>query len=186
MKTIQLSSAVSSTVSSVFMGPDVAWYYDDATCNSNGGCLNLPNTKDAPQFCHFLFFDGKVLSSYFESAKQVLTEAEILLGKPLIHRLQRAKANLITQDGTYKKGQHHMPHIDSFDSGSESLIYYVNSTDAGTYFFDSDTQSITHTENSEAGKGVLFDSLQYHAGSSPVKQSRRVVLNFVFHPRIKE
>jgi hypothetical protein len=184
MQQVDISPSVVNQVSSIFTGPDIAWFYSDATCNGNGGCLNTPSTKDVSQFCHFLFLDGQVLSGYFEVAKQVLVDLERQLDKPFISRLQRVKANLICQDKTYQDGQHHMPHVDSFEDGAETFLYYVNTTDAGTYFFDEKAQ-VVHKQLGVGGTGVLFNSSQNHAGSSPTDQLRRVVLNFVFHPRNK-
>ena len=109
-------------------------------------------------------------------------DLECQLDKPFISRLQRAKANLIWQDPAYQRQAHHMPHVDSFESGAESFIYYVNTTDAPTKFFNQ-SGDVVHTQESVAGCGVLFDSQTYHAGSSPTDTPYRVVLNFVFSPR---
>lgn len=182
MLQLDIRDDVVSEVGALFLSEEVAWYLAKETCNPNGGCLDLATTKDVPQFCHFLFLDGQVLSAYFETAKKVLVDLERQLDKPFISRLQRAKANLICQDRTYQSGQHHMPHVDSFEDGSDSFIYYINTTDASTKFFIP-SGDVTRKQECVAGRGLLFDSTIYHAGASPTDTPYRAVLNFVFSPR---
>jgi hypothetical protein len=180
---INIASDTAQLVHKTFMSDGAAWYYSDATCNHGGGKMSLETTIDTPQFCHYLYYDGEVLSEYLPIASKIIDALEMATQTKYANRMARVKANLIYKDPTYPKGFHHTAHIDSFDEGAETFLYYVNSTNAGTYFFDESGNGVKETVDCVEGSGVLFSSSAYHAGSTPTDALRRVVLNFVFSPK---
>ena len=71
------------------------------------------------------------------------------------------------------------PHTDS-PKKHNSIIYYVNDSDGDTIFFKGQNYDEALRISPEKGKCIFFDGSLYHGGSSPVKNSRRIVINFLF------
>ena len=68
-------------------------------------------------------------------------------------------------------------------------IYYVNDSDGYTYIFDKmfDQSNPDQTKFGEyktvkpvKGRAVFFNGLHYHAGSSPIKDQSRIIINADF------
>jgi hypothetical protein len=183
MITHLFSPSVIATVNNHLMGGDIEWYYASATCGDQGGCKLDSKTLDTAQFVHYMYVDGVVTSDIFTVVHPIIVELEEKLQRPFFSRLQRVKANMVMCNPTFDENCYHTPHVDHYSTGAETLLYYVNNSDGGTTFFDA-TNALRkiHTQNPNAGTGVLFDSTMYHAGSSPKRTERRVVINFVFNP----
>ena len=76
------------------------------------------------------------------------------------------------------------PHTDT-DGRYMSLVYYLNDSDADTFFFDDadcfnsvDDRRVTPKRN----RGVMFDAYHKHCASSPKQTRRRLIINSVFKP----
>ena len=67
------------------------------------------------------------------------------------------------------------------------MIYYVNDSDGDTIFFnekhtgtiDNSKKTISQRITPKKNKCIIFDGLQYHAGSTP-KNSHRMFININF------
>ena len=106
--------------------------------------------------------------------------------KVFSNRLIRIKANVLPKQTNYPENYHNYAHIDNLDHPVETLLYYVNDSDGGTFIFNEkkgdkfDKLTIKERVTPKKGRAVLFDSNYFHASSSPVKSSSRAVINFVF------
>ena len=69
-------------------------------------------------------------------------------------------------------------HVDSSKENYYSLIYYVNDSDGYTYFYEGD--QIIYRRSPKINKAILFPSNTKHAGNTPFKTDKRIVLNFVY------
>lgn len=72
------------------------------------------------------------------------------------------------------------PHPDHKNKDFWTLLYYVNSSDGDTFFFNG-SDIILQTKPIK-GTGVLYHSTTIHAGSTPIHHETRVVINCVFMP----
>jgi hypothetical protein len=160
------------------------WYFTEKTCVGTDGCLGVSTTKEVGQFSHLMYLDGIIHSNIFTHVNTIITELERVSNLSLHNRLSRVKANMLMPTCDYPEGFHHTAHIDTHEEGSETFLYYVNDSDGETYFFNlvDDNLEVIHKQTPKSNMGVLFPSDMYHASSSPT-QNRRIVMNFVFHPR---
>ena len=72
------------------------------------------------------------------------------------------------------------PHTDSHKPHFV-IIYYVNDSDGDTVFYGAGNRSTEICRVSpEKNSAVFFDGSTHHAGSSPAKHARRIVINFLF------
>ena len=79
----------------------------------------------------------------------------------------------------------HLPHVD-LEYPHYTMVYYVNDSDGYTYIFDKmfDQSNPDQTKFGEyktvkpvKGRAVFFNGLYYHAGSSPIKDQSRTIIN---------
>lgn len=157
------------------------YFYGENTVN-----LNLTNTyfidnktSDDPQFTHILVENGNINSNYFSLyIKRIIDKLEEELGFPC--KVLRCKVNLnikSTNIGTYNT-----PHIDNLDTRSITAIYYVNTSDGNTYFFDKKYGSIIKEITPTKGTLVWWRGLQFHAKASPSISNKRIVININLLP----
>lgn len=155
----------------------VSYDYDRSIIENNS------NIKDTPQLVHSLLIGGEIRSAHFHFFTQVVNYAlDSMIGEKASHMLSitRAKLNLLTRS-YLPETAFNPPHTDPFITDQDysiNLLYYVNSADGNTRFFDGvDGFNITQEVRPEQGKAVLFDNDHYHASSPPSKSMARVVLN---------
>ena len=87
----------------------------------------------------------------------------------------------------------HFPHtdVDDLDENIYTSIYYVNDSDGDTYLFNqkgpktSEELTIKTQITPSKGKLAVFDAVQFHSSSSPIKSDYRIVLNTVFKKDVK-
>lgn len=184
MDIVQMPATIAQTIRNIFTSDECAWYYTDKTCHDSVGCAVGSNTKDSPQFTHVMLMDGIRCSTYYKAVEPIILELERQFDRPFKPRAQRIKANLLMQDSSYPEGAYHTPHVDHMEPvGAESFVYYVNESDGDTTFFINDNGlQVSDKVSPMMGSGVLFNSNTYHASSSPIHSTRRIVLNFVFSP----
>lgn len=87
----------------------------------------------------------------------------------------RVKVNLLTRIPNYDKDCHNQPHVD-MDEEHITKIYYVNDSDGDTFFFDKD-YNIVERVSPKKGRLVEFKGDVIHAGSNPIENERRMVIN---------
>ena len=144
------------------------------------------NTTDTPQFVHQIYNDIEKQPLPYE-IETILYCMEDYFNKTFSDRLIRIKINMLTKNPTYPIDNYHIPHSDYANDASESAIYYVNDSDGDTFIFnekpDLNLKNISIRDRITPVKGrlVLFDSSYLHASSSPIINSERIVINFVFN-----
>jgi hypothetical protein len=154
-----------------YPGDDFAWIEDRST-------------EDSPQLIHIINNDSKDMS-FISPLVYNIFEA---VGYKL--QFQRIKANLLWPNANRKNpNSYHRPHADHGRGDANTLIYYVNDSDGDTVIFDKiwtgeDPGQLTVSERirPKRGSAILFDSVRYHASSSPTTDVRSVI-NFIFWPR---
>ena len=62
-----------------------------------------------------------------------------------------------------------------------TALYYVNDSDGDTYFFD-DSGKVTKRVTPKKGTLVMWEGKIFHAKSSPIKTTSRVVININLLP----
>jgi hypothetical protein len=91
-----------------------------------------------------------------------------------VKKILRIRANLLTNLRDVPIQHHTMPHLDRYDTTNDTnfmvLIYYVNDSDGPTFVFPEATEP-------KKGRFLLFKNTN-HAGSYPIKNSMRIVINF--------
>lgn len=109
----------------------------------------------------------------------------------------RIKANIQTKVSRKFKDKYNLPHIDcENETKNYTLIYYINDSDGDSYFFNerviarSKEEFIKQVKNltvykkvtPKRGRLVLFRSDILHAGSHPIQNDFRMVINYNFYP----
>lgn len=192
MKIIEniVTDSVRDRMKRIFLRDEFQWFYNDSTSRiipGNKSAIVDANTRESIQFTHKLYEDGRFQSEFVEYVQKImkaLEEKEGIVCTTLI----RAKCNLLPQDRGATVDQYHPPHIDSKDANdyTYTLIYYVNDSDGDTFLFnekygdDFENVTIAHRQTPKEGCALLFKSTSYHASSSPINTSSRVVINIVF------
>lgn len=123
--------------------------------------------------------------------------------------LIKAKANLQTRAPKHIKGKFNFPHTDLDVNAIEkgrwghyitTGIFYVNDSDGDTYLFKNpdyrskynkcddwrlyvDNLEVETKVSPKRGRLVLFPSYTLHAGSHPIENDSRVVINYNFIPK---
>lgn len=152
------------------------WTYTPNTYGNLSSGVVGSNVTESQQFVHILYkHQPNIVSSVFT------------LFRPLVYfcpfeykDLDRMKVNLLCKDSSYPKDHYHTPHADSPKGDTyKTLLYYVNTSDGDTLFFD-DNGNETDRVTPKSNRAVIFDSTIMHASSSPRKTDTRIVINTVF------
>ena len=72
---------------------------------------------------------------------------------------------------------HNVPHIDH-QYKHYTMLYYVNDSDGPTRFFSN--EKIIKEVEPKKGRVVIFPGHIKHSSASPIRTSRRMILNFNF------
>tara|TARA_R100000458_G_scaffold19274_1_gene16869 strand:- start:149 stop:679 length:531 start_codon:yes stop_codon:yes gene_type:complete len=150
-------------LSSLLMGPNVPWYYNDAIAGKE-------THLDGYQFVHNFFNVNKPFD------KQQSQYSSFIM--PVLHKLTpkyvlRVKANLRPKTKELVTSDWHT----DTEIESKTAILYLNSNDGYTVFKQGDKVY------SQANRLVLFESHMEHAGTSCTNDKKRVVLNINYTPR---
>jgi hypothetical protein len=188
----------------LFMYADMSWYYNAGTnyiTEEQKIQISPPNifkdshTQECPQFSHIMCSDSKITSANYSGIFPILYFLEEKTGyKP--NSIKRVKANLLYKDATFPLDFYNEPHTDESLEAyrpMSSLLYYINSSDGDTVFFDKfyspdmnaiDKLEIVNRYTPTQGTGILFSSHQFHASTPPRIHDRRAVINFVMYDSI--
>jgi hypothetical protein len=164
----------------------VSWKFSPQTNNIPDylAVINNKNVNDSFQFEHKAKEQDAILSNFSQNAEGLLS---IFAKKNnvIVDNIFRIKSNIIVGNTKDENG-YHFPHVDSI-SPHYVFLYYVNNSDGDTIFFNEffNGQKIKNLTESvrvkpEAGLGIVFDGLQYHASSSPLNSNFRCVININF------
>jgi len=163
-------------ISNHLLDDQFVWHYNQSSYLSTP-VERIGNCIDYPQLIHRVYYDDKIGSP---------DTYNILL--PLISRIApkkliRIKCNLNFNDSEMDRDSHGFPHIDTADDGAKTAIFYVNDSDGDTFWFNEpygipfDQYTISKRMEPKANRLVVFKSSFMHAGSTPIKSKRRVVIN---------
>lgn len=133
-----------------------------------------PNIKEYFVLSHTTYDERGVVSSFNKPCVRILEN--IVKEK---YKLLRIKCNLSTKIESFKPYEHNIPHTDFDSPNTKTAIFYVNSSDGDTFFFDNDGVVIKRV-TPKKNRLVLFDSTQLHAGSHPSKNDKRICINYNF------
>ncbi len=148
------------------------WYFNNETVGNDKGKINHNENYDGFQFVHGLYRNQVPTSPFFNDIIPVLTSFKQLQ----FEYFKRIKLNLnLKSHNEYV----HLPiHIDIEHSIFTSMIYYVNDSDGDTLFFDKQNNIIERV-SPEKGKVIYFKSNIPHAAENPVKNIKRIIINFL-------
>jgi len=159
----------------------INWHYNDWTVEKTDFYLNElknnKNLKDTYQFTHNFFYNGEILSPHFNKIIKILEESKVRYSE--IHRI---KANFTTNINSFKENHLIVPHTDTNEDHKGtyvSIIYYVHDTDGDTLFFSDDRKKLIKKVSPKKGRAAVFYSNQVHSFKNPIKNDKRVVINFV-------
>ena len=179
---------LSNDMYDMLMDSEFPWWF-----NHNQSGVPKPNNIDVPVssqqygFSHNMFYennDGEVgVSPWWDRAQSIVQPLAQYLKKDIA--LLRVRCGLITNIGGPGVS---WPHVDSFQK-HKTLLYYVDSSDAPTWFFDevfnpSIPEPVKfHGVESimpKRGDAVLFEGWRYHASSYPTNDFKRLTININF------
>jgi hypothetical protein len=161
----------------------IAWGFTPSAANVGDNYdHNDPNILDSVQFVQGIAQDNKPMSTLFQTVVPILWFFEKDTGHK-IKSILRIKANCLVRDGFEVKYQ--PPHIDVYEPGFHSLIYYINDSDGDTIVFDH-IASEGHTNlniidrvTPKQGNALFIPSNRFHSSSCPIDTRQRMVINFV-------
>ena len=148
---------------------DFPWYYIPETVL---GDINkkvkpkLKTTRFNHAFKHFLYNEEGVNSGYYDYFNGLFK----------FNKLIRVKINLLTRTPNYNSDCHNQPHVDVPNVKNIIRIYYVNNSDGDTFFFDK-KYNVIKKVSPKKGRLIEFNGDIIHAGSNPIKNERRMVIN---------
>ena len=173
------------------MGGNFPYFYSSESCvptdykedenedsRLTGALLVDNNTIEAPQFMHMFVSEGAVNSGSYKDVAPILNKVIDLLDGDYF--VAKCKVNMNLADVRFE-GKYHTPHIDNGFDDQVTAIYYVNDSDGDTFFFDSDGK-VTKRITPKKGTLVMWKGKVFHAKSSPIKTTSRVVININLLP----
>lgn len=168
-----------SNIANHFLGNSFAWFYNESSYSEKRQ-PTIGNYVDYPQLVHCILLDGKVLSPI---------EFDIL--HPLLQKLNpkeifRIKCNMSFRSDDSGISSYGYPHVDFIDGKELNLttaVFYLNEADGDTILFNErvgtplESYTISQKIEPKPNRLLLFPSYVTHAGNSPKKYDRRVVIN---------
>jgi len=143
-----------------------------------GSVLVDENTVESPQFSHMFISDGAINSEAYRNVAPILNKLIDLVDEDYF--VVKCKVSMSLTDVRFE-GKYHTPHIDNGFDDQITALYYVNDSDGDTLFFD-DSGKITKRVTPKKGTLVLWKGKVFHAKSSPIKATSRVVININLLP----
>lgn len=161
---------------SLFEGQYVNWFHSPNTTTTK---INLKNVLDSQLFNHNILYNNEksMLYNIFHPFHYFIESST----NYTIAEMFRIRANFTFPVPGYSENNFSTPHVDA-KSDLISAIYYVNDSDGDTFFFkgNQDNLEIAKRVSPKANRMVFFPSNLYHSGSNPIKNDKRIVVNFMF------
>jgi hypothetical protein len=161
----------------------ISWMFTPSAANVEDNYdKNDTNIRNSVQFVHGITDMNKPVSPMHPLVLPILWFFEKETGLQ-IKNIMRIKANCLTRDGFEVK--YNSPHIDIYEKGYTSLIYYINDSDGDTILFDKTIDQgftdlkIIKRVTPKKGNAFMIPSNQLHASSCPIDTKQRMVINFV-------
>jgi hypothetical protein len=159
---------------------DFPWFYHESISGSNSVLYNDHNLQYG--FSHVFFNEGKENSPFYKFLIPLTYFIEEKMNKE-VKEIIRVRAGMNTR--VSENINVHNPHID-YQTDHNVLLYYVNNSDGDTIIYNEKKEkdvkkfSIMNTISPKMGRATIFNGLHYHSSSSPIKNSKRIVLNINF------
>jgi len=162
------------------------WFYSHNISTGETEPSKIENAIDSTAFAHKVF--GK-----WEKQKSFAYDAFIPLVDKIenhlenTHELIRLRAVLSNYQHGFDSHNFNLPHVD-YPCNHISAVYYLNETDGDTWIFDQyyqgkiepDHYTVKQRINPKPNRLLIFDGLQYHTASNPVKYNNRLIANLNF------
>lgn len=148
------------------------WLYSPSTA--------IPPAPDSETVAENFYFCAPISESdeSFLAFKNLL-EAALKVVNIKYKEIKRIRCNYDTRVSMTNMYKHHTIHVDSLDPEEFVFIYYVMDSDGDTILFDENKNEIVRVHPLQ-GTGVIFPASMPHAGSSPVYNNSRAIINFNF------
>jgi hypothetical protein len=182
---------IQDELESLLTGGNFPYFYSSESCvptdykedenedgRLTGALLVDDNTIEAPQFMHMFVSNGVVNSASYKDVSPILHKVVDLIEED--YYVAKCKVNMNLADVRFE-GKYHTPHIDNGFDDQVTAIYYVNDSDGDTFFFD-DSNKIIKRITPKKGTLVMWKGKIFHAKSSPIKTTSRVVININLLP----
>ena len=138
--------------------------------------VDVADKAPNPAFQHYVFSDGKTLSTAYYVLLPLLYLACERHGLT-IKELVRIKINLFPNRN---KLEPNLPHVD-FDAPHWVMLYYPFDSDGDTIFYaDSTAAEELGRVSPKKGRVLLFDGSLRHSSSNPMLHPDRVTVNYNF------
>ena len=177
-----VSEKLQDEIEEVYVSSFFPWNYFEHSVGV-GEYKMTDNTYDTSFFSHTHYKNGRDITNYIPDVKNI-PHLFAEKNKINIRNINRIRANLTRNFTDYKECNHSAIHRDwnhIFSSDSPlmfcSLLYYVNDSDGDTKFFDENYNQI-ESVTPKKGRAVFFNSNILHAGSNPIKNNIRIVINY--------
>ena len=182
-----LDSATADSIENFMLSIDFNWVYIKSIsgpCVNDEAVANDPKIKESDGFMH-IFIDNKQLVCPHAGIIRSLISAMEQRTAKTVKEVERSRAVLLYKNPTF--GDFYQgPHTD-YATPHMVMIYYVSDSDGDTIFFnekhtgtiDNSKKTISQRITPKKNKCIIFDGLQYHAGSVP-KNSHRMFININF------
>lgn len=168
------------------LSPNFPWFYTPYISKDGVDSDIVENAVDSPAFTHKLFGKWEDHKSYTYKVFEPLVET---IEKYFENKqeLIRMRAVLTPYKHGFASHNHNLPHID-FPCPHISCVYYLNDSDGDTWMFDQYYQgkseptqyTVKQRISPKPNRLLIFDGLQYHTASNPVKSDSRLILNLNF------
>ena len=151
------------------------WTYNKSTVGTERNYVAHKKENIVPVMTHSVVEYGEIVSNFWNLTKELLRSVQQQSKRIVIEEVSNCRLNLQLQTG--REGFHTGIHIDGWVSMNITALYYVNDSDGDTYFFDNDTKTISKV-SPKKGRWVFFSNKQLHAGSCPVHNKQRILVNW--------
>lgn len=133
------------------------------------------NTFEAPQLVHEFVYEGNATSKNIYCIDFLIDKICKTFNKKF--NFTRIKANCQFKQ-QYNDNAHNTRHRDQNFLDHLVMIYYVNNSDGNTKIFKEDAYDILGEVEPKAGRFVIFNGLNSHAGIHPKLNDYRILINF--------
>ena len=136
------------------------------------------NIFEAFQLCHDFVYNHIAFSDKLNVPDYILKKLTEKIDLSEYKFVSRIKANFqskfLTESNCYNT-----PHYDD-DNEHIVIIYYVNDSDGDTFIFENSEYplKIKQRVSPKAGRFLIFNGNQFHAGIHPKSNDYRIVINF--------
>jgi hypothetical protein len=156
------------TLQDIMLGTELPWYY-------NPFVTYFPTRDDYTS--NLADREGSKLTHTFWRPLEGPTSQYYQYLLPLLSKLNtqhvvKIKANCLLKTNTIIE---HVPHVDT-RVNCTTVVYYLNTTNGYTHFEESG-KKVDTIEN----RAIIFNSRQWHGGTSCTDAARRIVLNINIH-----